>query len=176
MPDVPYRLTTLVACVLASGTCAREPPAPEGPRASAAPSEAARAISLHIERASAVRHPTYLLVRCMATLKNGTGAALSVSTSFSSAFDAIAVVVVDEGGHEIARQLYNHHQSPFAEVRAVPLPIGSTTQQIGFPIDNPGVRANRVRVRLEGGLPGTAFPAGLVSNEVVVEIEERAAR
>ena len=144
------------------------------PRGTPQPPEASRAVptgvSLALASATAERGDDGdVLVRCAAVLHNDTGRELTVRTNFYSVFDGLTLVLLRPDGAELARQAYNHHQSPYAEDRAIPLPPGTTTEELVFPLSGLPAGLDGVQVRLEGGLPGTEFPDGLRSDPVPLE-------
>ena len=155
-----HRSTALLLAAALAG-CGRDaPPPPPGPP-----------IALAIERASAENTAHGLHVSCDAVLQNDTGAPIEVRTNFASVFDGVSVVVSRESGEELSRRAYIHHQSPYSPGdRPIPLQIGSTRQSLLFPIDGLRVDSRSVRVKLVGGLPGTTFTGGLVSNELQVTV------
>jgi hypothetical protein len=118
---------------------------------------------------------TDLLVTCSATLTNDSGATLGVRTNFASAFDGLSIVLTGEDGAELARQAYIYHQSPYAEDQTIDLPPGRKTKDLGFPLFNYQGPTGAVEVRLEGGLPGTAYETGLASGRLRLEVPPRAA-
>jgi hypothetical protein len=146
-----------LALALALVGCRQEPPAPQP-------------VSLILERASVDPAPHGMNVRCEAVLANRTGESIAVSTNFGSPFDGISVVISSEDGEEIRRQSYIYHQSPYAENRSIDLTPGETRRVLMFPMDGPAPGSPWIRVRLEGGLPGTRFAMGLSSNDVRVSI------
>jgi hypothetical protein len=184
------RLPAAFALLLAGlSGCARDPPpspsASPAPTASAVPSEPSPnpnkntktaqtgpAVIVSLERASATRTNQGVLFQCETSLLNRTGAPLHVVTNFSSAFDGLEIVVTSEDGKELARQAFIHHQSPFAESQRVPLPPGVTSQTLAFPIAELTNITGTVNVKLAGGLPGTSFRSGLLSNEVEAVLED----
>ena len=128
-------------------------------------------VSIRLERVEAMRTSSGDLdVRCVATLTNTTGHTIHTRTNFASAFDGFSAVVSSEDGAELARQSYLYHQSPYAEDSDVPLSEGTTTKEIVFPIMGLAADLRVVRVRLEGGLLGTPYERGIVSNEMRAEI------
>ncbi len=96
------------------------------------------------------------------------GEPVAVRTNFQSVFDGFELVLSLADETELARVGYTRHQSPFAEGRALPLPSGTTTATLGFPLTEWKATASELRVRLEGGLVGTEWSSGLVSNEVAL--------
>jgi hypothetical protein len=140
--------------------------------ASRAPEAAPPPVAVALETATAERWAdSEVLFRCSATLTNTTSAELQVQTNFASPFDGLTVVLTGADGAEVARQAYIHHQSPYAPDGVPhPLPTGSTTQELVFPIRDLPAELVEVDVRLEGGLPGTAYETGLVSNTVRARI------
>jgi len=139
---------------------------------SRAPEAAPAPVALALESVSAERWAGGdVLFRCSATLTNTTSGDLSVRTNFFSPFDGLTIVLTGEDGAEITRQAYIYHQSPqTSEGVEHPLPIGSTTQELRFPILGLPADLRVVDVRLEGGLPGTPYETGLRSNTVRAEI------
>ena len=108
---------------------------------------------------------------------HNSGPATSMLTNFNSVFDGFALVIWDADAPadsgELQRIHYTHHQSPYAQDRPLPVPTGTTRATLSFPVQEWTARATRARVRLEGGLYGTAWPSGLRSNEVVVTLPKR---
>jgi hypothetical protein len=123
------------------------------------------AATVGIAAASAERFDSgEVLFRISATLDNGTTQTLRITTNFLSAFDGMTLVVLRDDGSELARQSYTYHQSPYSPSNTVDVPPGRTAQDIVFPIRDLSTSAFVAQVRLEGGLPETAYASGLVSN------------
>ncbi len=169
---MPHPRTLPLGAVLAllvpagSAGCPRGTPQPTEASPAAAPG-----VSLALASATAERGADGdLLVRCAAALHNDTGRELTVRTNFHSAFDGLTVVLLRPDGSELARQAYNYHQSPYAEDQAIPLPPGPTTEELGFPLTGLPDGLAGITVRLEGGLPGTPYAAGLRSDPAPLEL------
>jgi len=88
---------------------------------------------------------------------NRTGREQKVRSSFTSALDALVLVVRDETGKELGRQSVSAHKSPFSiDGRLFPLAAGKTRHELRVSIELPaGGRA--VRVSLHGTLPGSGI-------------------
>ena len=164
----PPRLLCFVLLLLAAGAlagCARgdaQPPQASTPR-----------VALALASATAERQDSGdLLVRCSATLRNDTGRELAVRTNFHSVFDGMTIVLLRPDSTELARQAYIYHQSPYARDQTIPLPPGPTTEELVFPLSELSEALDGVTARLEGGLPGTAFPDGLRSDPVPLGLPE----
>lgn len=114
-----------------------------------------------------------IFFECEATLINTSGAPIQTQTNFSSVFDGISIVIQNDRGDLLHEQAYVYHQSPYAEHQRVDLAAGSTRKKIVFPVAvwDAGT-TDELRVHLEGGLWGSAYSKGLVSNELRVRISE----
>ncbi|HEY3358023.1 MAG TPA: hypothetical protein VGQ83_32540 [Polyangia bacterium] len=155
--------------VLAAAVCAC---APEPTGARREPAAAGPPVEVMLVRASASGEAHDLLVRVTATLRNRSGAPLTVRSNFGGVFDGLTLVATAADGRELARQAYIYHQSPYAQDTPYVLPPGDTTRELVFPLaalkDPPAV----VRLRLVGGLPGTPITAGLQSQVVTVAVAD----
>ncbi len=99
-----------------------------------------------------------------------------MQTSFQTVFDGMSLVVATRSGRELKRLGYTEHQSPFSPGRTLTVPPGVTTRELRFPkVDWPGAPAE-LTVRLEGGLPGTAYDKGLKSNSKMLLVKSRLAK
>ena len=91
-------------------------------------------------------------------------------TNFGSIFDGFAVVVQSaDGVQTLGRIEYTHHQSPHSQGRSLPV-SEHNVERLVFPRewqDPP----DRVRVFLEGTLPGSGNDTRLKSNAIVLTIE-----
>lgn len=120
------------------------------------PAAAARAdgeVEVHLEDAHIERNGPDLLVRCRVRWVNRTRAPLEARTNFASVSDGLTVEIQDLRGRALASEAYVHHQSPYAEDRAIELPPGVTRHELVFPLR--AALPARVRVRLVGGLIGS---------------------
>jgi hypothetical protein len=112
------------------------------------------------------------MVACAATLRNMSGAPITVRTNFASAFDGLWVVLSGPDGAELKRTAYIHHQSPYSsEGEDLELPTGETTQRLVFPLFDFSTGLRALRVRLEGDLPRVPGSEGLRSQEVEVPVD-----
>lgn len=111
-------------------------------------------VSVFLDDARIERNGANLLVRCRVRWVNHSGAPIEARTNFNSVSDGLSIEIADPRGRVLVSQAYVHHQSPFAEDRALYLPPGITRHEIVFPVSEPLPR--RVRVRLVGGLIGSA--------------------
>ncbi len=91
-------------------------------------------------------------------------------TNFSSVFDGFELVVFADDWSELKRIHYTHHQSPFARDRPLPVPAGSSTQTLVIPVPNWTHSKSEIRLQLVGGLRGTAWPSGLISNDLTLTL------
>ncbi len=119
------------------------------------PAAAARAdgeVEVHLDEVRIERSGPDLLVRCRVRWVNRTGAPLEARTNFASVSDGLTLEIADLRGRALVSRPYVHHQSPYAEDRAIELAPGITRHEIVFPIT--ASLPPRVRVRLSGGLIG----------------------
>lgn len=101
-----------------------------------------------------------VLFKCRLTVENHTGEELKVRSRFFSVPDGLALVVQDETGKELTKQPYIYHQSPMAEAKAYPLPVGKAAHEIGFPVGDLPKGVSKFKVRLVGTIPvGENLPA-----------------
>src|SRR5262249_41756000 len=106
-------------------------------------------------------------IRCQAVLENATGSKLKVRTNFRTVFSGVEVVVTDLRGKVLVRRGCTDHQSPRDFDEEIPLKVGKTKEELRFLELKPlpkGVK--KVKVRLEGTLPGSQFKGKLSSNTV----------
>jgi hypothetical protein len=112
-------------------------------------------VKLTLHKVEATQEERYVLFVCEATFDNGTGKALNVRTSFSSAFDGVRIAVFDADGKVLKMQPYTYHQSPQAPPGGVySLGTGKTAKRLVFPVDLPKT-ATKLKVCLIGQLPGS---------------------
>ncbi|MFH2008632.1 MAG: hypothetical protein ABI333_18740 [bacterium] len=162
------RSVCLTLTVLAALPCCHtEPTSPRPARAQAPPTrQRPPAVAVRVRQATASWTNGTLVVACDVTLVNNTGRPLRVLTNFQSAYDGFTVIVRHPQGGLVARQSYVYHQSPYAQDRVLPLPPGSTDARIQFPVTLKTKPEGPLQVRLEGGLRGTKFARGIISNLV----------
>ena len=134
-------------------------------------------VVLHLDKVFAEKNPTTIIegdteretfnlsIRCDVRLINKSSDKLVVKSNFYSAFDGLWLVVTDDQGIELHREYYLAHQSPYSiEPRKFEVPVGTLSKTLSFPIRAPDWIDKKIRVHLEGGLPGTQYETGLRSN------------
>jgi peroxiredoxin len=112
-----------------------------------------------------------LFIRCTAVLENSTKSDLVVKTYCYSAFDGMEIIVTDLKGKELGRRGYTDSQSPSDHEKDFPLKKGKTEKELHFFTDALPAGIKKIRVRLEGTLPGTKFKGELSSNTVEVTVK-----
>ena len=149
------RCLAMLFIALACGSGKDDPRAREqAPRVELDLSAIAPRVELELIKATAERSSGgEVRLDCTATLKNDSGVALRVRTSFFSVFDGIEVLILRESGEKLGRQSSLFHQSPYSVGRELLLKTGETRETLAFPVNLPkDVRS--VRVLLVGVLPG----------------------
>jgi hypothetical protein len=129
-------------------------------------------VTLCVSQVTVERLENDLLFVCQAVIDNATGAELTVKSNYSSAFDGLSLVVIDEKGRRLAVQPYLHHQSVVSlEPRSFLLAKGKNCRELTFPV--PGLPKDRreYRVLVLGTLPGSEYNRTLCS-DLVTAVEK----
>ena len=129
-------------------------------------------VSLILSKASAKRQEQEVVFRCEAILHNAIGRALTVRSTFSSAFDGLELVVTDNAGKVLAQQRYTAHQSPFTpDGRNFEVKKGTTVGQLVFPVRDLAGNVKTVKVRIVGTLPGSGYDRILSTETIKLDIK-----
>ena len=179
--SIRFQLASLLLSLLSAAACSRgggtangavipaESTPPEQDVAANHVVEGPAPVSVSLTSVRAVDDGGDLLFICGAVLHNRTGHSLTVLSNFFSAFDGLTIVVRSPDGQEVHRQPYIYHQSPYAQDQSFELPSGETRREIRFPIRRSTPLVGPHEVLLVGGLPGTPYDTGLISNTLRVE-------
>jgi len=128
-------------------------------------------VSLSIVSATAKREEDVLSVSCYAALDNRTGAPLSVSSYFFSAFDGLSLAVYDDHDGFLYQQSFLSHQSPWGPARPFTLYPGRTRERMCCPMAPLANAPNTLRLRLVGRLPGSAYTGSVTSQVYRVTVK-----
>jgi hypothetical protein len=148
-------LTVLSACSGRTGGATPPPTEPATPAAvvpRAEPDPGAGPVDVRILAASETDHDGAVITLDVETVVAG-DRPLAGTTSCSSIFDEVSLVVTDATGREVVRQPHNYTCSPYADGQPVSLAAGRARTTLRFSVER-AVRAPGTTVRLEGTFAG----------------------
>jgi hypothetical protein len=130
-------------------------------------------VKLTLSQVRVKKFGTDLCFDCDAVIDNRSGAVLRVQSPYKSAFDGLAIVIMDANGRKLTQQPYTYHQSiaSLDPMSSFPLAEGTNCEQLSFPVSGLEYGWKRYRVLLVGTLPGSAYRGTLRSNLVTAEVK-----
>ena len=146
-------LTLLCACSGRTSGAAPPPSEPAPPVAVSSPAEPDPGlVDVRILSASETDRDGAVITLDVETVVAGERP-IAGTTSCSSIFDEVSLVVTDATGHEVVRRPHNYTCSPYADGQPVSLAAGRTRTTLRFWIER-AVGAPGATVRLEGTFAG----------------------